>query len=541
MSSRRRRKSQNRHVEKKRPVKWVALGGVTFLVLLVLGIVFGYNAVRSYLRSDDFRVMLGSQAGGFLEGEADFSPFEWDGWSVSTDEFIFQGEDGLQNLNARGIDAEVDIGAIWSRTYRIEDIRLREVELIGDFRKKPSADAEEPGLIPVDQATSEASGGFWNRFLPNSLELTGLDIATINGRAVTDDGIWFWRDMTAQVRPGSAKNAYDLELTGGDITTPLSLVDQLELRTLKGRYSGDHFYLLSSEFDALKSARVTMKGDFGLKSRVWAMHGDVTGARVEELIAEDWRRRLMGPLVLDFTVNGRPDSEARMKGEIFIKDGVLTALPVLDRIAAYANTSRFRRLSLSEAELTFEKVGGSLELNDIVLESKGLVRLEGAMRLDGNIIRKGDFRVGITPGTLAHIPGAETKVFQRGKLGLLWTPMVISGTIDSPQEDLSERLIAAASERMFELVPETGQFALKYSGKVIGESTRAILENQGVILGAGQAIVSEAASLIEGQTGVDAGNVIETGKEVLGEGGKAIEGGVEKLFDLFGGAIGEGE
>lgn len=509
-------------------MKWFVLGGFVFVCLIVAGMFFGYNAVRSYLRSDDFRVMLGSQAGSLLDGEAQFTPFEWDGWNVATEEFSFQGEDGLQNLYARGVDAQVDIGAVWSRTYRIEDVRLREVELIGDFRKKPIDEVKDPDVIPVDHAAKGKSGGsFWDRFLPNSLEITGIDVATINGRAVTDDGIWAWRDTTAKVRPGNSKMNYDVELTGGEITTPLSLVDQLTLKSVKGRYSGDQFYLLSSQFDALGDARVTMEGDFGLESRSWRLHGEVTGARVEELIAEDWKQRLMGPLSLDFSVSGRPDYEARIKGGINIKDGVLTALPVLDRIAAYSNTSRFRRLALSEAQLDFEKIGSSLELKNIVLASEGLVRLEGSMRLDGDIIRKGDFRVGITPGTLAHIPGAETKVFQRGELGLLWSPMVISGTIDSPQEDLSERLIAAAGERMFELVPETGQFALKYSGEVIGESTKKILENQGVVLGAGKELVNQASDLIEQGTGVDP-------SEVIGTGAKVVEDGVGKLFDLFG-------
>ena len=509
-------------------MKWLVFGALAFLCLIVLGTILGYNAVRSYLRSDDFRVMLGSQAGGLLDGQAEFAPFQWDGWDVSTEEFSFHGEDGLQNLSARGIDAQVDIGAVWSRTYRIEDIRLREVELIGDFRKKPIDEIAEPEVIPVDQVTNgSGDGSFWNRFLPDSLEITGLDVGTVNGRAVTDDGIWAWRDTTARVRPGTSRQVYDVELTGGEITTPLSLVDQLSLKSVKGRYSGNHFYLLSAQFDALEDARVTMEGDFSLKSRVWTMHGEVNGARVEELIAEDWKQRLMGPLKLDFSVTGRPDFEARIDGGITIKDGVLTALPVLDRIAAYSNASRFRRLALSEAELNFEKVGSSLELTDIILASEGLVRLEGSMRLDGEIIRKGDFRVGITPGTLAHIPGAETQVFQRGKLGLLWAPMVISGTLDSPQEDLSERLIAAAGGRMFEMVPETGQFALKYSSQVIGESTKVILENQGVILGAGEALLNQAGDLIEAETGVDPSQVIETGAGV-------VEDGVGKLFDLFG-------
>lgn len=517
-------------------MKWLLLSGLAFLGLIVIGMIFGYNAVRSYLRSDDFRQMLGSQAGGMLDGEAQFAPFVWDGWNVSTDEFSFQGEDGIQNLNARGIKAAVDIGAIWGGTYRIEDVRLREVELIGDFRKKPVVEVSEPEVIPVDSGTTSSDGSpsFWDRFLPDTLEVTGVDIANVNGRAVTDDGIWAWRSATARIRPAATKEVYDVELMGGEITTPLSLVDELSLRSAKGRYSGDHFYLLSSQFDALESSRVEMEGEFGLDSRAWILRGDVKGAMVQEVIAEDWKQRLMGPLILDFEVTGRPDHDARVTGNIMIKDGILTALPVLDRIAAYSNTARFRRLDLSDARLSFEKSGSSLELNDIILVCDGLVRLEGSMRIEGDEIRKGEFRVGIAPGTLAHIPGAETKVFQRGELGYLWTPLRISGTLDSPQEDLSERLIAAAGERMFELVPETGQYVLKYSGEVIGESTKTILANQGVILGAGEALIDQANQVIKNGTGVDPGDVIPDPTKVIEEGTGAIEKGVGTLFDLFG-------
>ena len=92
-----------------------------------------------------------------------------------------------------------------------------------------------------------------------------------------------------------------------------------------------------------------------------------------------------------------------------------------------------------------------------------------------------------------------------------------------PQEDLSERLIAAAGERMFELVPETGQWALKYSGEAIGESTRLILENQGVIFGVGQQVIDQAGELLN----QGAGDALKTGSDL-------IEGGVGTLFDIFG-------
>ena len=68
MASRRNRKSkaenaQRRKSRKRGSTKWVYYtGGVLGLAVLV-GLVIGYNSVRSYLRSDEFRLMLGEEVG----------------------------------------------------------------------------------------------------------------------------------------------------------------------------------------------------------------------------------------------------------------------------------------------------------------------------------------------------------------------------------------------------------------------------------------------------------------------------------------------
>jgi len=119
----------------------------------------------------------------------------------------------------------------------------------------------------------------------------------------------------------------------------------------------------------------------------------------------------------------------------------------------------------------------------------------------------GRFRVGIMPGTLAHIPGAESKVFLRGEKGLLWAPLRITGTVDHPEEDLSARMIAAAGERMFELVPETGERALKFAQKTAAELP---------------------------QNAIDAGSeVIDEGAELIHEGTDIIREGVGGVLDLI--------
>jgi hypothetical protein len=119
-------------------------------------------------------------------------------------------------------------------------------------------------------------------------------------------------------------------------------------------------------------------------------------------------------------------------------------------------------------------------------------------------------------------------------LGLLWTPLKISGTLDAPQEDLSDRLIAAAKERMFELLPGIGEYALKFTGKPIGESTKATLEEEGVILGLGKTALEKASDLLNPDSTDTPDAVIEGGGGVIEKGTGTIKKGVGAIFDIFG-------
>ena len=84
-----------------------------------------------------------------------------------------------------------------------------------------------------------------------------------------------------------------------------------------------------------------------------------------------------------------------------------------------------------------------LDIKDIVIASEGLVRVVGDMSVNKGEL-DGRFKVGVVPGTLSHIPGAETKVFLRGEKGLLWAPLRITGTLEDPKEDLTEKRCPAS-------------------------------------------------------------------------------------------------
>ena len=159
------RKSGSRKTQKRGAARWLIYSAMVFGFLLVVGLVVGYNAVRSYLRSDEFRVMLGSRSGEMLRGKSEFSPFQWDGWSVSTENFSFVGADGVQRFEARQIGADVNIAAIWDNVYRVENIQLREFEFTGDFRQGVTGTGE------IDSWKSEP--GFFSDLLPDRVEISG--------------------------------------------------------------------------------------------------------------------------------------------------------------------------------------------------------------------------------------------------------------------------------------------------------------------------------------------------------------------------------
>ena len=151
---------------------------------------------------------------------------------------------------------------------------------------------------------------FWDPLLPDSLEVTGIDIASVHGSAKLNDGEWGWQNASAKIRLGSTKDVYDVTLVGGEISTPISLAEKMKLRAAKGRYSGSRFYLLESEFEVLENGLMIAEGDFGIEDGTWQIRGEVTGSRIQEVIAEDWKRRFMGPLEFSFEMTGKPDKDS---------------------------------------------------------------------------------------------------------------------------------------------------------------------------------------------------------------------------------------
>lgn len=466
---------------------------VVLLILVIGGTLLGLLGVRAYLHSENFRRLVSRQTGKVLRGEAEFGPFRWQGLQARTDSFQTTGEGPVTHLRADGVAAEIGLGGWWRGVWEVRGAHVRKlsakVDLTGETPPRGA-------VVAQNKDTAQKNPGGW---IPNRVNLADAEISNIDVDLLTKQGPIALTGTRLQAVSKGAASSYLARLDGGQVRLPFDFCSSLEIEQAELRWQQDTLYLTSLDARLWGKGKCHAMGEWDRNSGGVSADGSVSDVPVSELLRGDWVKRVGGRVDSTFAVSLK-EREKSAWGDIRISEGTLTALPVLDVLAAYADTSRFRFLPLHEAHAKWRWRDGEWRISDLVLFSEGLARLEGGMTLRGQNI-DGLFRLGLPPGTLTRIPGAETDVFLPGEHGLLWTTLRVTGTLDDPKEDLSERLITAAGLRMFEKLPETGEQVLRHSHTLAREVAPRIMEKGIHALDKGQRILDGAGSLLDGILG----------------------------------------
>ncbi|MDE0836873.1 MAG: hypothetical protein OSA84_11030 [Akkermansiaceae bacterium] len=476
--------------------------------LLILAAGFGYYGVRSYLHSEGFRKFLSTEVSRAAKMEGSFDPFTWDGLAVETPGFHATGNGVITLVEADHIDTEIGVGGISRGVWEVMATHISRLEIALDLTKEEEKSAPSQPAERKKEVTKQQPG-----WVPSEVELESLEIGEIVIRAKTEAGEIIAKGMSLKVKPDKGKNSFKGEISGGNVVSPQEWVPKLRVERILGAYRDGSAFVTKAEVNAWEDGRINAFGEWNSLTEIYSFEGDIEGVKCSELLNENWARRLTGDASSTFSMDNIRGSMA-MAGDLEIRNGTMTALPMLDALAAYADTRRFRVLQLNEARTKWSWANGELHLTDIAMGSEGLIRIEGNLSIRGNAI-DGRFRLGLVPGTLANIPGAETDVFLPGTHGLLWAPLHVTGTLDDPEEDLTERLIEAAGMRMFENLPETGEMALRFTKNAIGD-------DPGGAIGKGLELLEKSGSLIDG-----GGKVIEEGEKVI----KGAEDIFRRIFE----------
>jgi hypothetical protein len=77
----------------------------------------------------------------------------------------------------------------------------------------------------------------------------------------------------------------------------------------------------------------------------------------------------------------------------------------------------------------------------------------------------------------------------------------ITGTLDDPKEDLTDRLVAAAGLRMFDVIPETGEKVIKFTRSLLSDSPSKAVDKGVEIIEEGSKKVRAVSGMFDGILG----------------------------------------
>ncbi|MDZ4404468.1 hypothetical protein [Prosthecobacter sp.] len=469
----------------------ILVSGVV-LVLLAPSLVTGY--IRSYLRKAEFRQKAEDMITAKLGGKANIAPIIWNDDIASVTDLSLETASGW-NVDAGGMHLALDFGAIRQGSWSIQNTGADDLTL----RLTTTAPMASPAASGPERLDPMADAGsipsFLRRYIPSETKVSGFDVH----RFFFEQGAW--KIAGTQLRLGSWKSgetSVSARLNGGTLQTPITAPEQkeplkLDLAQATLRLGEKQLQLSDATLRWKQDSEATLRGSLKVETGAWQTFTHVKAVPLDEFLDPVWKQRLSGKIEGDLEVAGTRNAPPTWRADALLKDGVLTGLPILEKLVTYTNTHRFKRLVLDICSASFSAQGDSLRIENIIVQSNGLLRIEGSLTIRGRMV-DGDFMLGVTPETVRGIPGANSRVFvgnnPAGPPGLQWTRVRIAGTLDSPQEDLSTRLIGAAGmSLLFDtpgslvgkgaetlLKPVLGEGAAQMPGKVI-EGTSGVIEN----------------------------------------------------------------
>ena len=409
--------------------------GIFFLLVIAAGVaVFFSPLLTRYVDGDGFRLSMEEEtAKGLHFPGARYAPIRRSGaLTAESDSFkADSGQKAMKSLDAHGITAKFDPWGVFLRQWRFTDVHVQSGEI----------------EIQIYEANPEAVPGkpWFAIFLPNRVYLEKIESEHAN---IT----WHFRAERAgffgtQLLITPNGRDFEYVATGGRLK--MAPVPKLDLRRTHLLITKTLLTLcdldLASDLHSDESIRA--QGHAGLgQDKTIDVKANFNSVPIRQWLPAAWKGRLKGSAFGDIHWTGKDPKLGSSSGEgsLRIRDGRIDDVPLLNKLAELARKKSFERLDLNECSLGFAWRYPEIDIRDITIEEKSKFRIEGELSIKRRLLR-GTIRLGLTREYLDWLPNPE-EVFSRRSSGYLWTHVHLSGTIDEPKQDLSQRIIELFKE-----------------------------------------------------------------------------------------------
>jgi hypothetical protein len=431
--------------------KTLALLAVPVLVVGVLLVALLLNLwLRNFLRGPDFLALVSEKTSSALKVQGEYAAPTWSGFNVFFPGFRAGGIPGgpISSLEAEQIRTELLWREAFAGIWKLDGISIGRVHLIlGGVDVPPP-----PGSALVAREARQLPAWIPKKFEPGEVH---IDTARV------DFGDARVQGTQATLRQAGA--GWQIEAARGEFIHPQMPANTIQRAS--ARINREGFFLTEAELLLREGGRVLLSGEVPARTR--AMEWQIRWSEVpsREFVAGRQSFQLDGKFSGEAKISSSPGREPGIEGSFLLREGQLTKVPVLSLLGRFTGASRFDPLPLSELSGSFKKQPDGILVEELILESRGLLRVEGTVHIENNQTITGDLQVGVTPATLQWLPGSRERVFQQSRDGYLWTPVQVSGPADNPSEDLSARLLRAMGEEVLsggtQIIEESADTAIE--------------------------------------------------------------------------------
>ena len=428
---------------------------LVLLLLLVATLLGARWWIDRYLRSEPFRRTVAQQASAALHADGQFGPFQWQGAEVYSDGFdaVGHADSPLARLSAEQVRARFDLGALWHHTWRVDTVDVQRVAVVlaaqhpTPAQTPPSPEKNQPA--PGDTRRPPPATGFLAGLLPDKVELGGVKVDDFSLAWNADGPETAGRVIGVRLAAHPLDDKFlSWQVDGAEGQLVQAHFPSIHLDGFSVRSTPHEVFLTRADGELEGGGKVDLSGKQGLDAdRGLDLQADFDQVPVGPFLPRDWRARLHGTAGGSVHVTGSGhDASRHATGHLEMRDGKLTALPMLDELATFTASERYRQAPLQKARADFDWQDNDLTVTNLLVESEGLLRLEGGFtvrhgQMDGTI------QVGVARSALRWLAVVGTQVFnQPERDGYVWTTVHLTGPVDQPTEDLTPRLVAAIQD-----------------------------------------------------------------------------------------------
>jgi hypothetical protein len=446
--------------------------GVPLVLVLAVAALFGARMwLDAFLRSDGFRRFLDRKTSALLQADSRLEPLHWEGSEVYSDALEGTGYPGSpwSRLSAEEIRADLNLRALLNGVWRIDSIELAKVQATLGAN---AGRAGTPALAPAEaEGAAPSEPGFLGKLLPTKVEVGKIEVADFSlawggNNQPGASGSLQGAEVTARPREDDG----DWEVTGrkGRLTQARLPALLLDTFTLQANQRALTINQASAQVDG--GGRIDLTGSQQLAgSKDLELDANFDGVPSARFLPPDWRARLHGLGRGTVHITGSPavPDGWRVRGHIDLRDGHLEALPVLDELAVFTATARFRQATLQRASADFDWQAGVLTVSRLEVESEGLIRLEGGFTVR-NEQMDGQLQLGVARSAGRLLAGVGARVFNEPERdGYLWTTVRLTGSARDPHEDLTARLVQATQEEVVEKAKQSAGTVLDTASSLL--------------------------------------------------------------------------